>query len=313
MTYGLTNAGGAASPNLGTKTITANGTYSAATDGLDGYSEITANVHPLVTATNNSIYDRVADEKVWLNENNGSYEIINANSASSASFTGVCKEAITIGASGTVEAIVDGIVIPRWVRDFTVNNGTVDDDDWLYTAANATEEANIYKPGTASWSGSCTVQVKAKFTSFNPGTPVIVGMLGANNNRLIPQTSYKIKLEASASKIVASVFNGGNTNADITQFPPSLDQWYWLRMVITSGSISTSYSLDGSNWVAGEAKSAGASGFSSTNLVLLGSNYTDYANIVFDLEECYIEADGVKVWEPYTEVIAQPKLFYYRG
>lgn len=36
--------GGDASPNLGTKTITQNGTYSAASDNLDGYSEVTANV-----------------------------------------------------------------------------------------------------------------------------------------------------------------------------------------------------------------------------------------------------------------------------
>ena len=36
--------GGASAPNLGTKTITQNGTYSAASDNLDGYSEVTANV-----------------------------------------------------------------------------------------------------------------------------------------------------------------------------------------------------------------------------------------------------------------------------
>lgn len=36
--------GGASAPNLGTKTITANGTYSASSDGLDGYDEVTANV-----------------------------------------------------------------------------------------------------------------------------------------------------------------------------------------------------------------------------------------------------------------------------
>lgn len=36
--------GGASAPNLGSKTITANGTYSASSDGLDGYDEVTANV-----------------------------------------------------------------------------------------------------------------------------------------------------------------------------------------------------------------------------------------------------------------------------
>ena len=48
--------GGASAPNLGTKTITANGTYSAASDNLDGYSEVTANVQPaLQSKTNISI------------------------------------------------------------------------------------------------------------------------------------------------------------------------------------------------------------------------------------------------------------------
>lgn len=36
--------GGASAPNLGTKTITANGTYQASTDNLDGYDEVIANV-----------------------------------------------------------------------------------------------------------------------------------------------------------------------------------------------------------------------------------------------------------------------------
>ena len=306
MTYGLTNAGGAASPNLGTKTITANGTYSAATDGLDGYSEVTANVQSIVTATNNSSYDRIANEKVWLNESNGSYEIINANSSSfsSASFNGVCKEAIAIGASGTVEAIVSGTVVPRYVRDFNVNNGSVDDANRLYTASNATEEANIYKFGTASWSNNCTVQAKIKFNSFNPSLPVQLAMLDASSDRLIAQTSFKIKVEASASKIAAAIYNNGFVWADITQVAPSLDQWYWVKLVITPSAISTSFSVDGSSWVAGETKNYGASAFTSTNLILLGSSYTGYAGVTYDLAECYIEADGVRIWEPYTEVIA---------
>ena len=36
--------GGSSAPNLGSKTITANGTYLASADNLDGYDEVTANV-----------------------------------------------------------------------------------------------------------------------------------------------------------------------------------------------------------------------------------------------------------------------------
>lgn len=44
MTYGITNAGGGKSADLGTKTITANGTYSASSDNLDGFSSVTVDV-----------------------------------------------------------------------------------------------------------------------------------------------------------------------------------------------------------------------------------------------------------------------------
>ena len=45
--------GGASTPNLGTKTITINGTYNASSDGLDGYSQVTANVPNPSTGTLN--------------------------------------------------------------------------------------------------------------------------------------------------------------------------------------------------------------------------------------------------------------------
>lgn len=43
--------GGASAPNLGSKTITANGTYTAASDNLDGYDEVVANVPNTYTAS----------------------------------------------------------------------------------------------------------------------------------------------------------------------------------------------------------------------------------------------------------------------
>lgn len=45
--------GGASAPNLGTKTITANDTYLASADGLDGFSEVTVDVQPTLQAKTN--------------------------------------------------------------------------------------------------------------------------------------------------------------------------------------------------------------------------------------------------------------------
>lgn len=55
MTYGITNAGGGQSADLGTKTITSNNTYLASDDGLDGYSEVTVNVPPTVPVLQSKI------------------------------------------------------------------------------------------------------------------------------------------------------------------------------------------------------------------------------------------------------------------
>lgn len=54
------------SPNVGTKTITTNGTYSASTDSYDGYSEVTVNVPSASldtkTITQNGTYDAEDDD-----------------------------------------------------------------------------------------------------------------------------------------------------------------------------------------------------------------------------------------------------------
>ena len=44
MIFNPVYGSGGSSPSLGTKTITANGTYNASSDNLDGYSQVTANV-----------------------------------------------------------------------------------------------------------------------------------------------------------------------------------------------------------------------------------------------------------------------------
>ena len=44
MIFNPVYGSGGSSPALGSKTITANGTYLASSDNLDGYDEVTANV-----------------------------------------------------------------------------------------------------------------------------------------------------------------------------------------------------------------------------------------------------------------------------
>lgn len=91
--------GGSSAPNLGSKTITANGTYLASADNLDGYDEVTANVPNTYAAadegkvvnngaltaqtsrsvTTNGTYDTTLNNEVVVNVSGASPTLITKN------------------------------------------------------------------------------------------------------------------------------------------------------------------------------------------------------------------------------------------
>lgn len=80
----------------------------------------------IVTATNNSSYGRIVSEKVWLNKSGNSYSIINYASADINSLIGTCKEYIAIGASGDVETLTNGVLVPHRIRNFVLGGNTTE-------------------------------------------------------------------------------------------------------------------------------------------------------------------------------------------
>ena len=123
--------GGSSPPSLGSKTITANGTYLASADNLDGYDEVTANVPNTYAAgdegkvvsngalvaqsseniTQNGTYDTTLKNQVVVNVSGGSPNLqsktnISITSNGSFSFTpdagydGLSEVSGTVNVSG---------------------------------------------------------------------------------------------------------------------------------------------------------------------------------------------------------------------
>lgn len=116
--------GGASAPNLGSKTITTNGTYTAATDNLDGYDEVIANVpntyaaadegkvvsngalvsQGSATYTSNNTYDTTLINSVTVNVSGGGggrtvYESTSTPTASDGNVGDFCVEKTPSAAS----------------------------------------------------------------------------------------------------------------------------------------------------------------------------------------------------------------------
>ena len=125
--------GGASAPALGSKTITANGTYHASTDNLDGYDEVTANVpntyaagdegkvvsngalvsQSSATYTSNNTYDTTFIKSVTVNVSGGSPTLISKTittngtyNASSDNADGYSSVTVNVSAGGGVVAFV---------------------------------------------------------------------------------------------------------------------------------------------------------------------------------------------------------------
>lgn len=82
---------------------------------------------------NNSSVERFENEKVWIRQIVGGWEIIDWAVADVNSLTAKCDSAIAVGGTGTVSLADDGVIMTHLVRDFSLASGvqTADVDDTL--------------------------------------------------------------------------------------------------------------------------------------------------------------------------------------
>lgn len=266
-----------------------------------------------ITATNNSSYARENGEKVWLYANNGSYTIVDALGLTSNAFTGVCKEAIAIGASGAVQATVGGNLVVRWTRDFSVAGGpSIDDNARIVTFTG--DYQGVYKVfaiGTSTPTTSVTIQLKSKFTGS-----------GSNHNQSYPfsvfGTSYGsyanveypliqlINTKGLYYKISESIGNIGTQEKTLLTNSAWVNgKWYWIKVEVTDTLVSSYWSEDGTTWNAGPTISGNGILASFANRTTFGfrSFYDNTTwNGTVDMNESWVKVDGDIVWQPYAPI-----------
>lgn len=265
-----------------------------------------------ITATNNSSYDRENGEKVWLLENNGSYQITDALGLTSRSFTGVCKEAIAIGASGAVEATVGGTLVTRWTRDFNVN-GSVVVDDGARTATYTGQWQSIIKTlatPTTTPTTSVEVQLKSKFNGAggnNHNQSIGFGVFGTSiDYSQVQGALLKLINTKGLYYSIHSLGNAGGREKELLPYSAWVNnKWYWIKLIVTDTLVAGYWSEDGTNW--SSPVTISGSGFlaSFANKTQFGCGYF-YDNTTFngtvDLSDTWVKVDGQLLWQPYAPI-----------
>lgn len=266
-----------------------------------------------ITATNNSSYDRQSGEKVWLYKNGSSYQIVDALGLTSNAFTGVCKEAIAIGASGAVQATVGGELVTRWTRDFSVAGApSVDDGARIVTFTAGYQ--GVYKvlaTGTSIPTTSVTVQLKSKFTgsgsNHNQSRPFAVFGSGYGSSASIDSPLLElVNTKGLYYRIKSGVGNIGAQEKTLLDNSAWVNgKWYWIKLEITDTLVAGYWSEDGTTWNAGPTISGSGLLASFANRTAFGfrSFYdnTTYNGTV-DMNESWVKVDGNIVWQPYKPI-----------
>ena len=286
-----------------------------------------------LTVTNNSSYNRVTDEKVWLNKSGDDWEIINYGNADIYSITAKCDENIAIGATGSVTLADDGNIITHLTRDFVLGGNT--------TEANVDDAGQLLTydfDGTGSETGCFIVSSILDYTpqSFdNARVRLTFKLVDLSENQDTDLNALEIYLgyltnttstawnpptnptkgdyQMLSSKFQAKFFDS-NTSTKILQVDKSVGsllKWNdWMRFTMNYVD-----SYNGSNLYIGNlatsVSDAVHSGYGmnrnygNVQKFVIGLNNVPVGakfRLIFDLSQCNItDSNNVIRWQPYTE------------
>lgn len=150
-----------------------------------------------LTVVNNSSVERLKNEKVWIRQIIGGWEIIDWALADVNSLTAKCDEAIAVGGTGTVSLADDGQVMQHLVRNFTLGAGVqeseINDASKLFTYNAYASSGNVDKylvsgqldlPDTQL--NDLLLKVTFKFSPVDPNA----GLTQSNITGLLLSTTY---------------------------------------------------------------------------------------------------------------------------
>ena len=291
-----------------------------------------------VTATNSSSYDRVSGEKVWLNKSGDTYSIINYASADINSLIGTCKANIAIGASGSVETLDNGTIVPHLTRDFTLGAGIEESfvDD---TSGTATIPLTL-TDGSGNWRRNATIispqlsvpsteeknfKLKARFKIIN-NDPNVTPDLSTLRFRLastnfdgttewsdVKQPPYLI-IESGYFRGFYPRYAGGVSGTRAVDYSTTgliaLDSWFEMSLETNTSPNATLTIKDalGNTYTATNTSSTDGCWFNDGTLqrAFMGF-FTGMDNstlsLVIDLTQCglFSRDESITYWTPYKE------------
>lgn len=191
-----------------------------------------------LTVVNNSSVDRQQNEKVWIRQIVGGWEIIDWASADVNSLTAKCDSAIAVGGTGTVSLADDGVIMTHLVRDFSLANGV--------QAANVDDTLQQFTFGNYPGYGGSTYYVYRYISSSSLNIAT-----ATYRNNLKIKLSYKIVpvSATSLSDIVSSgLYLGQLTKVD-SGWQDGIQYLPAFKQKATSVEESTVYSGTSSDYL----------------------------------------------------------------
>lgn len=235
--------------DLGTKTITANGTYNASDDELDGYSQVTANVPNTYTAgdegkvvdngalvsqtsatyTINNTYDTTKINSVTVNVSGGSTPTLETVTKTYTPTTSQQTETITPSSGydgiGEVDVTVDAIpsqyIIPTGTKSISSNGTGIDVKAYEYADVAVPNSYSAGDEGKVVSSGALVAQ-----TAHADVTPT------TSDQTIDTTTNNSIKVKGDADLVATNIKKdveifgvtgsyeggGGATDTDLVSF-----------------------------------------------------------------------------------------------
>lgn len=281
-----------------------------------------------LTVVNHSSFDRSANEKVFLNQITGGWEIIDYASADINSITAKCDENIAKNGTGTVSLSANGQLMNHEVRDFSLGNGltesNIDDNSKLLTINSTVANSFIFKNINLPISLGNHYKIKVKYKIINSSELEDISDIatslsccsrqGTNNwEGYAPYLSLGRKYNDNTDYFIGSYarYNSGSDGSIeiYKSYAEILDFNSWITMTIvgssSGGTLIIKDSL-GNEYTESNGNSASFV-YARTGLRIgNSSSRTKDFDIVFDLDNCgmFDTNDDSVIWKPYKEIIA---------
>lgn len=288
-----------------------------------------------LTAINNSSVDRQQNEKVWIRQIVDGWEIIDYASADVNSLTAKCDETIAIGATGSVSLADDGVLVQRFVRDFSLGSGVleedIDDSAKIFHFGNYPHSGSsnyIYRYitsralniTTATYRNNMLLKLCYKITKASSSTTSFPSYQPLAQLTKVNSDSWQSGIQnlpefeqQAASFVERTVYSG--TSSDKLTIPNGViidfDKWIDVEYKLTSNPVKNKLTISDR---LGNSQSASDGIATALGTPLqrfnIGSEFRSSSsdpliNIDFDLARTGLyTADGQTVlWEPYKPMI----------